>query len=120
MNGNDPLPSWSQGAAKSAVLEGAGSVTEPGASYVPPAERIATFDNDGTLWCEKPQYAEAEFIFRRWKQMVAGWGHGVKGRPLYLQEGNLVTHRSVGPAQYGRFLINVFEEWVRDTALANW
>jgi len=60
-----------------------------------------------------------------------GWGHGVKGRPLYIQEGNLVTHRSVGPAQYGRFLIDVFEEWVRrdigtvyvqmfDTALANW
>lgn len=61
----------------------------------------------------------------------AGCGHGVKGRPLYLQEGNLVTHRSVGPGQYGRFLIEVFEEWVRrdigtvyvqmfDTALANW
>ena len=61
----------------------------------------------------------------------AGWGHGVMGRPLYIQEGNLVTRRSVGPAQYGRFLIDVFEEWVRrdigtvyvqmfDTALANW
>jgi uncharacterized protein len=61
----------------------------------------------------------------------AGWGGRVKGRPLYLQEGSLVTHRSVGPAQYGRFLIEVFEEWVRrdigtvyvqmfDTALANW
>jgi uncharacterized protein len=60
----------------------------------------------------------------------AGWGHGVKGRPLYTQDGNLVTHRSVGPGQYGRFLIDVFEEWVRrdvgavyvqmfDTALAN-
>ncbi len=43
----------------------------------------------------------------------AGWGHGVKGRPLYTQEGKLVTHRSVGPAQYGRFLIDVFEDWVR-------
>jgi hypothetical protein len=43
----------------------------------------------------------------------AGWGGRVKGRPLYTQEGNLVTHRSVGPAQYGRFLIEVFEEWVR-------
>jgi uncharacterized protein len=61
----------------------------------------------------------------------AGWGGGVKGRPLYTQDGDLVTHRSVGPAQYGRFLIDVFEEWVRrdigtvyvqmfDTALANW
>ena len=60
----------------------------------------------------------------------AGWGGGVKGRPLYTQDGTLVTHRSVGPAQYGRFLIEVFEEWVRrdigavyvqmfDTALAN-
>ena len=60
----------------------------------------------------------------------AGWGEGVKGRPLYKQEGSLVTHRSVGPTQYGRFMIDVFEEWVRrdigtvyvqmfDTALAN-
>ena len=60
-----------------------------------------------------------------------GWGGGVHGRPLYAQEGYLVTHRSVGPAQYGRFMIDVFEEWVRrdigtvyvqmfDSALANW
>jgi len=70
MNGNDPLPSWSQGDAKGAILEFVESVTRPGASSVPPAERIATFDNDGTLWCEKPQYVEAEFIFRRWQQIV--------------------------------------------------
>ena len=61
----------------------------------------------------------------------AGWGGSVKGRPLYMQEGDLVTKRSIGPKQYGRFLIDVFEEWVRhdigtvyvqmfDTALANW
>jgi uncharacterized protein len=61
----------------------------------------------------------------------AGWGSHVKGRPLYTQEGDLVTKRSIGPAQYGRFMIDVFEEWVRrdigtvyvqmfDTALANW
>ena len=61
----------------------------------------------------------------------AGWGAACKGRPLYTQDGSLVTHRSVGPEQYGRFLIDVFEEWVRrdigtvyvqmfDTALANW
>ena len=60
----------------------------------------------------------------------AGWGSHVHGRPLYLQDGSLVTHRSVGPEQYGRFMIDVFEEWVRrdigtvyvqmfDTALAN-
>lgn len=60
-----------------------------------------------------------------------GWGDGVKGRPTYTQRGELVTHRSLSPEQYGRFLIDVFEEWVRrdigtvyvqefDTALANW
>ena len=43
----------------------------------------------------------------------AGWGGGVRGRPLYTQDGTLVTHRSIGPGQYGRFLIDVFEEWVR-------
>ncbi|HEX7609920.1 MAG TPA: anaerobic sulfatase maturase [Solirubrobacteraceae bacterium] len=61
----------------------------------------------------------------------AGWGGHVRGRPLYTQQGELVTHRSIAPAQYGRFLIDVFEEWVRhdigrvyvqmfDTALASW
>jgi len=60
-----------------------------------------------------------------------GWGHGVRGRPLYTQDGTLVTHRSVGAEQFGRFMVEVFEEWVRhdigsvyvqlfDTALANW
>ncbi len=61
----------------------------------------------------------------------SGWGGHVKGRPLYTQHGDLVTDRSIGPEQYGRFMIDVFEEWVRrdigtiyvqmfDTALANW
>jgi uncharacterized protein len=60
-----------------------------------------------------------------------GWGEGVKGRPLYTQEGTLLTERSISPEGYGRFLIDVFEEWVRrdvgevfvqmfDVALANW
>ncbi len=60
-----------------------------------------------------------------------GWGEGVGGRPLYTQEGNLLTDRSISPEGYGRFLIDVFEEWVRrdvgevfvqmfDVALANW
>ena len=61
----------------------------------------------------------------------AGWGSGVRGRPLSTQQGSLVTHRSVGPEQYGRFLIDAFEDWVRsdigtvyvqmfDITLANW
>jgi hypothetical protein len=70
MHGNGLLPSWRESAAKTAILEFIHAVTGPGASSVPPADRIATFDNDGTLWCEKPRYVEAEFIFRRWHAMV--------------------------------------------------
>jgi len=66
----DLLPSWRQSDARSAVLGFVDSVTEPGASYVPPADRIAAFDNDGTLWCEKPQYVQALFTIRRWKEMI--------------------------------------------------
>ena len=47
-----------------------GSVTTPGAAFVPPHERIATFDNDGTLWCEKPLYVQADFIFPRFQELV--------------------------------------------------
>ena len=45
-------------------------MTAPGVSFVPPPERIATFDNDGTLWCEKPLYVQADFVFRRFMAMV--------------------------------------------------
>ena len=49
------LPSWNDGAAKSAILDFVARVTkEGGPDYVRPAERIGTFDNDGTLWCEQP------------------------------------------------------------------
>jgi hypothetical protein len=70
MNGNDLLPSWSQGPAKTAILEFVESITRPGASYVPPPERIAAFDNDGTLWCEKPMPVQFDFILRRLSEMA--------------------------------------------------
>jgi len=70
MNAQRVLPSWSDGPAKSAILEFIQSVTTPGASFVPPSDRIATFDNDGTLWCEKPLYVQADFLFRRFVAMV--------------------------------------------------
>jgi hypothetical protein len=63
---SDLLPSWRPGAAKTAILEFARSVTTPGPSFARPAERNAAFDNDGTLWCEKPVYPQADFLLRRW------------------------------------------------------
>ncbi|MGE9289591.1 MAG: haloacid dehalogenase-like hydrolase, partial [Puniceicoccales bacterium] len=51
----DPLPSWNATAAKAEIIRFVDSTTDPESEdYVPPAERIATFDNDGTLWSEQP------------------------------------------------------------------
>jgi phosphoserine phosphatase len=66
------LPSWNDGAAKSAILDFVARVTlEGGLEYVPPAERVATFDNDGTLWCEQPFQVQVFFLIERVKALVA-------------------------------------------------
>ncbi|MFN8496972.1 MAG: haloacid dehalogenase-like hydrolase [Anaerolineae bacterium] len=62
----DPLPSWNETPTKHAILQFIADVTDPaGAAYVPPPARIATFDNDGTLWCEKPYLIEIAFALQR-------------------------------------------------------
>jgi photosystem II stability/assembly factor-like uncharacterized protein len=53
----DSLPSWNDGKAKKSIIEFVATVTEKGSpDFVLPAERIAEFDNDGTLWAEQPMY----------------------------------------------------------------
>ncbi len=66
----DQMQSWSDGQAKTQILEFVQSVTEPGASFVPVQDRIAVFDHDGTLWCEKPMCPQADFLLRRWREMA--------------------------------------------------
>ena len=67
----DPLPSWRAGASKQAIQEFAQQVTAQGSpEFVPPEERVAVFDNDGTLWCEKPMPIQADFILRRLAAMA--------------------------------------------------
>jgi len=67
----DPLPSWRDGAAKQRILDFVARVTLAGNSgFVPPAARIATFDNDGTLWVEKPAYAQILFVFDRVRSLA--------------------------------------------------
>ena len=64
----DALPSWNDGAAKKSVVEFVERVTkEGGPDFVPPAERIAVFDNDGTLRAEQPVYVRVFFLFDRIK-----------------------------------------------------
>lgn len=67
----DQLPSWNDGAAKQSIIAFVGKVTKEGSpDFLPPAERIATFDNDGTLWCEQP-VVELAFTKERLKQLAA-------------------------------------------------
>jgi phosphoserine phosphatase len=66
----DPLPTWNDGPNKKAILDFVAAVTaKGGADFVPVADRIATFDNDGTLWCEKP-LIQGAFMLERFKLLL--------------------------------------------------
>src|SRR5215475_6956445 len=68
---DDPLPSWHDGAAKRAIMDFVQHVTTPGGTgFVPEPERIATFDNDGTLWAEQPMYFQLAFALDRIKALA--------------------------------------------------
>jgi hypothetical protein len=68
---DDPLPSWNATPIKQAIVEFVGRVTKAGRpDFVAPAERIATFDNDGTLWVEQPMYVQLAFALDRVKALA--------------------------------------------------
>ena len=82
----DPLASWKDGPAKQAIVEFVRATTEKDSpKFVSPEARIATFDNDGTLWVEQPIYTQVAFVFDRvralapshpdWKSQGALQGH---------------------------------------------
>ena len=65
------LESWTEGPTKSAIVDFVGRVTaEGGAEFVAAEDRVAVFDNDGTLWCEKPMYIQLDFLLRRFKEQA--------------------------------------------------
>jgi len=69
--GSDPLPSWNEGTTKSAIVKFVADVTQEGGSdFVPVPERIAVFDNDGTLWSEQPNYVQLVFAGDRIKAQM--------------------------------------------------
>ena len=71
LRAQDPLPSWNDTAPKKAIVAFVEKVTKEGSSdFVLPAERIATFDNDGTLWCEKPLPVQLFFTLDRVKALA--------------------------------------------------
>ncbi len=73
------LTSWNNGPTKSAIVDFVARVTAEGPDFVAPEARVAVFDNDGTLWCEKPMYIQLDFIVRRLSR--EGGGRPVAGQP---------------------------------------
>ncbi|MDT5081849.1 MAG: hypothetical protein QOJ80_6486 [Mycobacterium sp.] len=64
------LETWTDGRTKSAIVDFVGRVTTEGPDFVAPEARVAVFDNDGTLWCEKPMYIQLDFLVRRFKEQA--------------------------------------------------
>ena len=80
----DPLPGWNEGATKKSIVSFVERVTlEESPDYIPVSERIAVFDNDGTLWSEKPTYFQLLFILDRVRALApdhpARWSKRVRG-----------------------------------------
>jgi len=79
----DPLPSWNDGTAKRAILDFVARVTrETSADFVPAPARIATFDNDGTLWVEQPIYVQFAFAVDRVKALASKHPHWKRTQPF--------------------------------------
>jgi phosphoglycolate phosphatase-like HAD superfamily hydrolase len=90
---SDPLPSWNDGKAKQTLMQFVEDVTqEGGPHYVPPEARIATFDNDGTLWVEYPMYTQVLFAFDRVKELAPKHPEWKTKQPFKaLLEGDMKT-----------------------------
>src|SRR4051794_18302006 len=69
--GADLLASWNDTPARKAIVDFVDAITSPGAEYVPPEQRVATFDNDGTLWVEKPLPIQLDFTLRHLAKLAA-------------------------------------------------
>ena len=89
----DPLPSWNEGPAKQSIIAFVEKVTKHGSpDFVPVPERIATFDNDGTLWCEQPIPVQLYFVLDRVKALAPQHPEWANAEPFAsLLKGDLQT-----------------------------
>jgi phosphoserine phosphatase len=122
----DPLPSWNEGPSKASILRFLEAVTAEGsAAFVPPMDRIAVFDNDGTLWSEKPFYFQLIFALERvktlapehpewWEQqpfqavLAGNTGEVLAGGLKALVEIVLATHAGTTSEEFERIVL----DWV--------
>jgi phosphoglycolate phosphatase-like HAD superfamily hydrolase len=94
----DPLPSWNEGQAKSAIIEFVEKTsTEGSPDFVAPEDRIATFDNDGTLWVEQPLYTQLAFALDRIKALAPANSDWKTTQPFQaILEGDLESLKTEG------------------------
>ena len=120
----NPLPSWNEGATKQSILDFVAAVTREGSpDFVPPAERIATFDNDGTLWVEHPMYTQLVFGLDRVKALAPQHPEWKDTQPFKAAlEGDMKTLAASGEhgllalvlATHSGMTVNEFEKIVLD------
>jgi hypothetical protein len=115
-----PLPSWNDGATRDAIL----AYVERVSMEVPERGRIAVFDNDGTLWCEKPTYLQAYFLLERLHEQVAA-DPALGDDPIVqaLLAGDLEAAASHGLEQLTRVLLGTHAGWTAEefsAAAAAW
>jgi phosphoglycolate phosphatase-like HAD superfamily hydrolase len=96
----DPLPSWNQGSARKTIVDFVERTTRQGGpDFVPPAERIAVFDNDGTLWAEHPIYVQLAFALDRIKALASKHPEWKTTQPFKgVIDGDLKAVIASGPA----------------------
>ena len=117
------LPSWNDGPTRTAILEFVDRISEEGGTdYVPPSERIAVLDNDGTLWCERPTYIQALFVFARLRDAVVARPE-LAEQPVVkaLLAGDLAAAQQFGMGAIAGVLLELdagrtTEEFARDAA----
>ena len=98
-----PLASWNEGRTKAAIVNFVERVTRPGSpDFVAPADRIAVFDNDGTLWVEHPMYVQLAFALDRVKAMAPD-ASGMEGQAAF-QGGSGRGHEGAGRSGRRRFM----------------
>ena len=119
------LASWHDGATRAEIVGYLERVTaEGGPHHVPPAERIAVVDNDGTLWCEKPAYVQAFFVLERLRQQAAA-DPELAARDVVkaLLANDLAAANEEGPAAVMAVLLDTFAGLTTDefeAAVADW
>jgi phosphoserine phosphatase len=119
----DMLPSWNESESKQAIVDYVTSITAKGPDFVPVSDRIAVFDNDGTLWSEQPMYFQLFFAIDRVKAMAADHPEWKEQQPFKaLLENDMKTFLSFGEhgilevvmASHAGMTVSEFDQIVRD------